>query len=125
MSVLLNILWILLGGLIATLVYFIGGTLLCVTIVGIPFGIQAFRLGVAVLAPFGRHAVRDSQHRGLLSLLFDVLWLVLFGWVIALIHVVGGGLLCLTIVGIPFGVQLFKLVPVALFPFNYAMRDGI
>jgi uncharacterized membrane protein YccF (DUF307 family) len=124
MSVLLNIIWLLCGGLIAGLVYIIGGLLLCVTIVGIPFGMQAMRLGVAVFAPFGRHAVRDRMHQGFLALAFDVIWLVLFGWEIAVMHLVGGAVLCLTIVGIPFGVQLFKLVPVALFPFTYTMRQG-
>ena len=124
MSVLLNIVWLLCGGLIAGLVYIIGGLLLCITVVGIPFGMQAMRLGIAVLAPFGKHAVRSRLHQGFLALVFDVLWLLLFGWEIALAHLVGGAVVCLTIVGIPFGMQLFKLVPVALFPFTYTLRQA-
>ncbi len=123
MSVLFNIVWLLCGGLIAGAVYIVGGALLCATVVGIPFGLQAVRLGVAVLAPFGKHPRRDRAHQGFWALVFDVLWLLLFGWEIALAHLTGGAILCLTIVGIPFGIQLFKLVPVALFPFTYTL-DG-
>ncbi len=93
MSVLLNIVWLLCGGLIAGLIYLLGGALLCITVVGIPFGLQAIRLGVAVLTPFGKHVVRDRLHQGFLALVFDVIWLLVFGWSVAVAHLVGGRLL--------------------------------
>jgi uncharacterized membrane protein YccF (DUF307 family) len=123
MSVLLNILWLIFGGIIAVAIYYIGGFILCLTIVGIPFGIQAFNLGSAMLAPFGKHVVPRREREGCLAILFDILWLVLFGWEIATTHLTAGLLLCVTIVGIPFGVQLFKLIPVALFPFTFDLRQ--
>ena len=123
MSVLLNILWLILGGIVAVAIYFIGGLILCLTIIGIPFGIQAFNLGVATFAPFGKRVVHRREREGCVAITFDVIWLILFGWEIATMHLVAGILLCLTIVGIPFGLQLFKLIPVALFPFTYELRE--
>ncbi|MBN1400013.1 MAG: YccF domain-containing protein [Anaerolineae bacterium] len=121
MSLLGNIVWLIFGGLIVSLFYIVGGALLCVTIVGIPFGLQAIRLGVANLAPFGKTIV-PAGHIGPLKLLFDVIWILLFGWEIAMAHLTSALILAITIIGIPFALQHLKLVPVALFPFNQELR---
>ncbi len=121
MSVLGNIVWLVFGGFFAGLGYIIGGALLCVTIVGIPFGLQTIRLGMATMAPFGKEARPNKRAGGLLSLIMDIAWLFLFGWEIAVAHFLGGVLLSITVVGIPFAKQHFKLIPIALFPFNYEL----
>ena len=121
MSTLLNLLWLIFGGLLAGLGYILGGLLLCLTIVGIPFGMQSIRLGVATFAPFGKE-IRDSGGSGCLKLCFDILWIVLFGWEIALAHILSAGVLFVSIIGIPFALQHIKLVPVALFPFGKELR---
>lgn len=122
MSVIGNIIWLIFGGLIVALGYLIGGILLCVTIIGIPFGIQAMKLAAAALTPFGKEVVQVERESGRLALIFDIIWLFLFGWEIALAHLVGALLLAITIIGIPFARQHLKLVPVALFPFTYELR---
>ncbi|MGI6368684.1 MAG: YccF domain-containing protein [Anaerolineae bacterium] len=117
MSPLGNFLWLLLGGLVVGLGYIIGGAVLCLTVVGIPFGMQAIRLGVAVLTPFGKEVV-PARSQTSLKLLFDVIWILLFGWEIALSHFVLAIVLGITIVGLPFARQHLKLVPIALLPFS-------
>ena len=121
MSLLLNILWLICGGLLSGLGYVVGGLLLCLTIVGVPFGVQSIRLGMATLAPFGKD-VREVRSPGTFKLLFDVVWIVLFGWEIALAHILSAGVLFVSIIGIPFALQHIKLVPVALFPFGKELR---
>lgn len=118
MSTLGNILWLLLGGLIAGLGYLLGGVLLCVTIVGIPFGLQAIKLGLATFTPFGKVVVTKPGGDGCLPVVFNVLWIVLFGWEIALAHLLSAVLLAITILGIPFAKQHVKLIPLALLPFG-------
>lgn len=117
-----NVIWLIFGGFLAGLGYILGGLVLCVTIVGIPFGVQSMKLGLATMTPFGKEVVAAESGDGFLRMLFNVLWLVLFGWEIALAHVTGGIILAITVVGLPFAKQHFKLVPVALFPFSYALR---
>ncbi len=121
MSLLGNILWLLFGGLLSGLGYIIGGIGLCLTIVGIPFGLQSIRLGVATFAPFGKQVRPAPGAGGFLRLLFDVLWAVLFGWEIALAHLAHALVLAVTIIGIPFALQHVKLVPVALLPFHHEL----
>ncbi len=118
MSTLGNIIWLIFGGLLSSLGYILGGVLLCVTIVGIPFGVQSVRLGLATLAPFGRRVVVSEKARSPLRILFDVLWLILAGWLIALNHLLSAVILAITIIGLPFAKQHLKLIPVALFPFG-------
>ena len=121
MALLGNILWLIFGGFLAGAGYILGGLALCLTIVGIPFGLQSIRLGVATFAPFGK-TVRPAPGGGsFLRLLFDVLWAVLFGWEIALAHLAHAIVLALTIIGIPFALQHLKLVPVALLPFHHEL----
>lgn len=122
MSLLLNILWLLFGGLLSGLGYILGGLGLCLTIVGIPFGVQSIRLGVATFAPFGKEVREAQAGGGCLKLVFDALWLVFFGWEIAVVHLVHAAFLALTIVGIPFALQHLKLVPVSLFPLSHELR---
>ena len=92
--------------------------MLCVTVVGIPFGLQCFKLGFFVLAPFGRQVVSNTSDLGCLSLLLNIIWIVCGGFVTALNHFVFGCILCLTVIGIPFGLQHFKLIEVSLMPFG-------
>ncbi len=121
MSVIGNIMWFLLGGLITSLMYLLGGLVMCLTIIGIPFGLKIMRLGLLALFPFGKE-VTLSPASGCLVTLFNVLWVLYGWWEIALAHVVFGVLLCITIVGIPFGKQHFKLARYSLFPFGCEIR---
>ena len=122
MSLLGNIVWLIFGGLIAGLGYIIGGLGLCLTIVGIPFGIQSMRLGVATFAPFGKELHTRDDADSPLRLILNVLWLVLFGWEIALAHLVHAAILAITVIGIPFALQHVKLVPMALLPLGRDLR---
>jgi uncharacterized membrane protein YccF (DUF307 family) len=112
-----NILWFLLAGIWLALGYAIGGLVMCITIIGIPFGIQSFKLAGLALWPFGRTTQMGSSG-GVLEIVFNIIWLVLFGWGIFLAHLIAGALLCITIIGIPFGIQAFKLSTLALWPFG-------
>jgi uncharacterized membrane protein YccF (DUF307 family) len=122
MSLLGNIIWLIFGGLITGLGYILGGLGLCLTIVGIPFGLQSIKLGVAVFAPFGKDIVETENANSVLGLIFNVLWLVLFGWPIALAHLTSAAVLALTIIGIPFAYQHIKLIPLSLLPFGRDLR---
>ncbi len=123
MSLIGNIIWLIFGGLGVGLGYILGGLLLCLTIVGIPFGTQAIKLGVATLAPFGKTVTVRERGEGFLSLLFNVIWIVLFGWEIAVAHLISAGVLAITIIGIPFAKQHLKLIPVSFAPFSYDLRS--
>lgn len=113
-----NVLWFLLAGIWIALGYALSGVLLCLTLIGIPFAIQAFKLASFSLWPFGREVVSGRGSGSLLEVLVNLLWLVLFGWELFLAHLVVGALLCVTVIGIPFGVQAFKLSVLALWPFG-------
>lgn len=113
-----NVLWLVLAGVWVAAGYALAGLLLCLTLIGIPFGIQAFKLAGFALWPFGRTVVAGRAPAGALEVIFNVLWLLLFGWELFLTQLAAGLLLCLTIVGIPFGIQAFKLSVLALWPFG-------
>ncbi len=113
-----NIIWLVFGGFFAAAGYFIGGFVLCLTIIGIPFGLQCFKLGLFVLWPFGRQVVSTGASAGCISLLLNVLWIFCGGLWIAISHLVFGLLLFITIIGIPFARQHFKMVEVSLMPFG-------
>lgn len=123
MSLLGNILWLVFGGLIAGLGYIIGGLLTCLTIVGIPFGVQAMKIGVATFTPFGKKVVELPEANSPLRLVLNVVWLILFGWEIALAHAGSAFVLAITIIGIPFALQHLKLIPLALLPFGRDFRE--
>jgi hypothetical protein len=113
-----NIIWLLFGGLVSALIYVFGGLVLCITIIGIPFGIQCFKIAGVVLAPFGREIQSNSSNTGCLSTLCNIIWILCGGLWTAIIHILFGILLYITIIGIPFGRQHFKLVELSLAPFG-------
>ena len=122
MTLIGNILWLIFGGLLSGLGYILGGLLLCLTIVGIPFGVQAMKLGVATFAPFGKEIVELPAANSPLRVVFNILWILLFGWEIAVSHLLHAGVLALTIIGLPFALQHVKLVPLALLPFGRSLE---
>jgi len=118
MNLLGNIIWLIFGGIIIAIEYFIGSIFLMLTIIGIPFGIQTLKMASLALWPFGRDTRVHERASGCLYILMNVLWLITGGLWIALTHLVIGALLCITIIGIPFGLQHFKLTAIALSPFG-------
>ena len=118
MNILGNLVWLIFGGIIIAIEYFIGSIILMITIVGIPFGIQTLKMAALAIWPFGRDTRVHSRASGCLYILMNLLWLLCGGVWIALTHALFGLLLCITIVGIPFGLQHFKLTAVALNPFG-------
>jgi len=115
MRFLLNVVWLIFGGVGIVLGYLLAGLICCLLIVTIPFGIAAFRIALYAMWPFGRTIV-DSPSAGAGSAVGNVLWLLLAGIWITIGHVVAGAALCLTVVGIPLGLAHFKLIPVSLMP---------
>ena len=111
----LNVLWLVLAGFWMFLGYMFVGVLWCITIVGIPFGIAAFRIGFFALWPFGRTIVKKPG-AGVGSGIGNVFWFVLSGVWLAIGHAVTGALLCITVIGIPLGLANFKMIPISLFP---------
>ena len=112
-----NILWFVLAGWWLALLYVIAGVIACVLIITIPFGIASFRLAGYVLWPVGRRA-EVRRDFGILHVIANIIWLLLFGWELAIGHLVAGLLLCVTIVGIPLGIACWKMVPLAFLPFG-------
>ena len=113
-----NVLWFVLAGIWLAIGYAAFGLLMCITIIGIPFGIQAFKLAGFVLWPFGRTVVPREGGLAPLEMVFNILWLLFAGWELFLASLLAGVLLCITIIGIPFGIQAFKLSILALWPFG-------
>ena len=122
MSLILNILWLICGGFLTGIAYILGGLLLCLSIIGIPFGLQLIKLGAAIMTPFGKELVESPFANNPLRVIFNIIWLVLFGWAIALTHIAHAVPLFVSIIGIPFGWQHIKLVPLALLPFGRDLR---
>src|SRR5881398_3501650 len=115
MRFLLNVIWLVFSGIWMAIGYALAGIVAFVLVVTIPFGIASFRMANYALWPFGRTVVRRSDAGGA-SALGNVLWVVLFGWWLALWHVISGIALCITVIGIPLGVANFKMIPIALLP---------
>lgn len=113
-----NILWFVLGGFLVSLYYFVVGLLFCITIIGIPFGLQLIKMAGFALWPFGRNVSSGPNDGGCLSILMNVIWILCGGIEIAMLHLTFGVVLCMTIVGIPFGLQHFKMSLLALTPFG-------
>jgi len=113
-----NIIWLVFGGLLIAIEYCMAGLALMITIVGIPFGIQALKLAILALWPFGSHVTDGENSGGCLSVLMNVIWILIGGIWICLSHLLFGLLFCITIVGIPFGRQHFKMAALALTPFG-------
>jgi len=113
-----NIIWFVLAGIWQAIGYAIAGLVCCITIIGIPFGLQAFKLAGYVAWPFGRTAVSEPGDHPALETVFNVIWLILFGWGLFLAALGSALLLCLTIIGIPFAVQSVKIGVLGLWPFG-------
>lgn len=118
MKVLGNIIWVIFGGLSLAIGYFIAGLLLCLTIIGIPFGLQIFKVAGLALWPFGREVRNKEQATGCVSTFMNIIWILIGGIWLALEHAFWGIIFCITIIGIPFGKQHFKLAAIALTPFG-------
>ncbi|GCD44896.1 YccF domain-containing protein [Streptomyces paromomycinus] len=115
MKLVLNVIWLILSGLWMAIGYVIAGIICCVLIVTIPFGVASFRIAGYALWPFGRTTV-ERRDAGAGSVVGNVIWVVFAGWWLALGHIVTGALQCVTIIGIPFGIANFKMIPISLLP---------
>jgi uncharacterized membrane protein YccF (DUF307 family) len=113
-----NLIWLIFGGIIIAIEYFVGSIILMLTIVGIPFGIQTLKMAALALWPFGRETRVHERASGCLYIIMNVIWLLTGGLWIAATHALFGVLLCISVIGIPFGLQHFKLTAIALSPFG-------
>ena len=123
MNLLMNILWLLLGGIFTAIEYLIASFLMMITIIGIPFGLQTLKMALLALYPFGKEVRSCPDSGGCLSILMNILWIFLGGIWISFSHLVFGVLLSITIIGLPFGIQHFKLAGLALTPFGKEIID--
>jgi uncharacterized membrane protein YccF (DUF307 family) len=124
MSTLLNILWFIFGGFIVSLAYILGGILLCLTIIGIPFGIQCFKLSILGLAPFGTEIRETQPPGGAISIIMNVIWIILPGLELAILHLCFAAFFALTIIGLPFAVQHLKMTRLAILPFGFRVVEA-
>ncbi|MBV9417144.1 MAG: YccF domain-containing protein [Solirubrobacterales bacterium] len=115
MRLILNLIWLVLAGFWLALLYAFFGILSFILIITIPFGLACFRIASFALWPFGRRIVRRPTS-GAPSIVGNIVWIIFFGWELALAHLATGVALCLTIIGIPLGLANFKLIPVSLLP---------
>lgn len=122
MSLPMNILWFLLGGFVIFFAYLLGAVLLCITIVGIPFGVACFRLAGLAAAPFGREIREKEPPSGALAVLLNILWILLPGLELALLHLLLALVFAITIIGLPFALQHLKMTRLALLPFGFEVR---
>ena len=113
-----NILWLIAGGLVVSLYYALMGVIFCITIVGIPFGLQLIKMAGLALWPFGRDVHSDTNDGGCLAIIMNIIWILFGGLEIAFLHITFGIICCITIVGIPFGLQHFKMAILAFVPFG-------
>ena len=118
MSILMNILWLLLGGIFTAVEYVVASLGMMITIIGIPFGLQTLKLSLLALCPFGKKIETTPQAGGCLSIIMNIIWILLGGIWISLSHLVFGIVLCITIIGIPFAKKCFKLAHLSLIPFG-------
>lgn len=119
-----NILWLIFGGWVIALEYFLASIPFFISIVGIPFGIQSIKLGILALWPMGSRVVTIENTSGCFNLIMNIIWILIGGIPIAFSHLIIGVLLCITIIGIPFGLQHFKFIKLALFPFGKQVIDA-
>ena len=119
----LNVIWLVLCGWWMAILYFLVGLIAFILIITIPFGIAAWRIGGYVLWPFGRQ-IEVRRDAGLGSLIGNIIWIILFGWELALGHLISGVALCLTIIGIPLGLANFKIIPISIMPLGVRITSG-
>ena len=115
LRLILNVIWLVLCGWWLAILYFLAGIIAFIPIITIPFGIAAWRIAFYAIWPFGRSVVRHPR-AGLGSLIGNIIWIILFGWWLAIGHLVFGIAMCLTIIGIPLGLASFKIIPITLVP---------
>lgn len=123
MNTLGNLLWIIFGGLVICLFYCVYGFLFCLTIIGIPFGLQLFKLGGFALCPFGREAVSKPNADGCLSIVMNLVWILLGWWELAIFHLFMCVACFITIIGIPFAKQHLKLMVFSIMPFGQEIKS--
>jgi uncharacterized membrane protein YccF (DUF307 family) len=121
-NLLLNLVWLVFGGFIVFLGYLLGALLLCITIIGIPFGIQCFKLAGLALAPFGRDVREKDPPGGALAVIMNIIWILLPGLELAVLHLVLALLFAITIIGLPVAAQHLKMTRLALLPFGCEVR---
>ena len=115
MRAILNIIWLVFEGIWMAIAYFFVGVVCFILIITIPFGIASWRIANYVLWPFGR-TIDRHPHAGVASLIGNIIWIILFGWWLAIGHLVFGIAMCVTIIGIPLGLASFKIIPITLVP---------
>ncbi len=123
MNILLNIIWLVFGGFIIVLGYLLGAILLCLTIIGIPFGVQCFKLAGLALAPFGREIREKEPPGGAVAVLMNILWIILPGLELAVMHLFLALAFAITIIGLPIAAQHLKMTRLALLPFGFEVRE--
>lgn len=116
MRLLGNLIWFVFGGFLQSLIWAFWGILLCISLIGIPLGIQCFKMAGLQLAPFGKEVVYRST--GVISFVANILWIVFFGWELALANVIAAAFFAITIIGIPFALQSLKMAQLSLMPFG-------
>lgn len=116
-----NLIWFIFYGLWAWIIWTILGLLWCITIVGIPCGLQCFKIARVSALPFGKEIEFGTKTS---SLIFNIIWIIIFGWELAVANVIAGCIWCITVVGIPFGLQCFKMMKVSLLPFGIEIKNG-
>lgn len=125
MKIIGNILWLVLGGIETAMAYFSGSIALMITIIGIPFGIQTLKLGILCMWPFGSQIQKGTEPSGCIRIPMNIIWFFFGGIWVWLSHIFWGILLCITIIGIPFGRQHFKMAKLAFTPFGRDIILGI
>jgi uncharacterized membrane protein YccF (DUF307 family) len=115
LRIILNVIWLIFCGVWMAIAYVAAGLVAFILIITIPFGIASFRIAAYVLWPFGR-TIDRRPHAGVASMIGNVLWIILFGWWLALGHLIAGVMLAITIIGIPLAAGSFKIIPITLMP---------
>jgi uncharacterized membrane protein YccF (DUF307 family) len=123
MNLLLNIVWLIFGGFIVVVAYLLGAILLCLTVIGIPFGVQCFKLAGLAIAPFGREVREKEPPGGCVAVVMNIIWIILPGLELALFHLFMALFFAITIIGLPLAAQHLKMTRLALIPFGFEVRD--
>ena len=123
MTLLLNIIWLIFGGFIIVLGYLLGAILLCITIIGIPFGVQCFKLAGLALAPFGCEVREKEPPGGALAVIMNIIWIILPGLELAVMHLILALAFAITLIGLPIAAQHLKMTRLALLPFGFEVRE--